>query len=111
MRGFGLQLPGEFQNTLKRALGGCQGSGPMAKLDFDQVAFQYVDDACPAELKEPALFVPAVDASKYQDDSPIVENELQGFHGTRSSILPLKLIHGMRSSKRSHGVTGVWMTQ
>ena len=63
------------------------------------------------QLTEPVLFVPAVDASKYQDDSPIVENELQGFHGTRSSILPLILIQGLRSSKRSHGVTGVWMTK
>ena len=56
------------------------------------------------------LFIPALDASTYQDGTPIVENEVQGFHGTRSSILPTILMQGLRSSKRSHEVTGVWIT-
>lgn len=123
-RQFGLQLLHAFRNNLGRALGGCEGSGsrsktsetheshemPMAKLDFDQLAFQYVEDGFPAVSSEAVLFIPALDASTYQDGTPIVENEVQGFHGTRSSILPTILMQGLRSSKRSHGVTGVWIT-
>ena len=77
----------------------------MAKLDFDQLAFQYVEDGFPAVSSEAVLSIPALDASTYQDGTPIVENEVQGFHGTRSSILPTILMQGLRSSKRSHGVT------
>ena len=82
----------------------------MAKLDFEQLAFQYVEDGFPAVSSEAVLSIPALDASTYQDGTPIVENEVQGFHGTRSSILPTILMQGLRSSKRSHGVTGVWIT-
>ncbi|CAL1168030.1 unnamed protein product, partial [Cladocopium goreaui] len=119
-RQFGLQLLHAFRNNLGRALGGCEGSGsrsktsetheshemPMAKLDFDQLAFQYVEDGFPAVSSEAVLSIPALDASTYQDGTPIVENEVQGFHGTRSSILPTILMQGLRSSKRSHGENG-----
>ena len=46
----------------------------MAKLDFDQLAFQYGEDGFPAVSSEAVLFIPALDASTYQDGTPIVEN-------------------------------------
>ena len=57
---------------------------PMVMPDFDHVAFQYVQDASPAVSCEPVLFIPVLDASKYQDGSPIAENEVQAFHGAHS---------------------------
>ena len=52
--------------------------------------------------------VRATDQHHYQDDSPIAEEEITLWHGTRSTCIASILERGFFPSELSHGVTGLW---
>lgn len=106
LRGFALQLLQELKNNTQRAFGGQRETPPMATLEFQRAVFDYAENA----IRELVLYVPATQAGAYQDGSPVDKaNKFEGFYGTRSSLVPVILLQGLRSSKRSRGVTGVWV--